>query len=457
MKNAIIFCTVLITTVSNAQNQQPFKQLRYDEDYSFLKDDSTTNWYHQLKYRSLNEKNSTYLSFGGDVRYQYLYFKNEDWGDLPKDDDGFTLTRWLAHMDLHLHSQVRVFAELQSAFANSRVPSAPPIEDNPLDLHQAFVDWSSVNTPGLNMTIRVGRQEIMFGSQRLVSVRDAPNARQSFDGIRVMVDRYQNHLNIFYTNYVKGKSGIFDDSSNGDHKFYGAYFSRYRVPLLRNIDAYYVGFENAHAMLDDGAGDERRHTFGMRIWDMQKAWKYDLEGIYQTGTLEQKTISAWSVSLISSYMFSQTRLKPEIGVKTELISGNKKYTDTKTETVNPLFPQGAYFGLGAKIGPSNLMDIHPAISITMKSNVRLSMDYAAIWRYSLNDGIYRGNMSMIYSGQQGTSRYIGGQLSGTVVYPANKFILLVCGFSSFDAQAYLKEAGTGEDILFGFASAQLKF
>ncbi|MBL7858198.1 MAG: alginate export family protein [Cyclobacteriaceae bacterium] len=457
MKIVIVFCAVLFASVCSAQNLQPFKQLRYDEDYSFLKDDSTTTWYDRLKFRPINSTRSIYLSIGGDVRYQYLYFKNEDWGDMPEDDDGFTLTRWLTHVDLHIHSRFRVFTELQSAFANSRIPAAPPIEENPLDLHQAFVDWNTVKSPNLHITIRAGRQEIMFGSQRLVSVRDAPNARQSFDGIRMMIDQHQNHLNIFYANYVKGKSGIFDDSSNGDHRFYGAYFSRSRVPLLRNMDAYYVGFENTNAMLDDGGGDERRHTFGMRVWDMQRAWKYDLEGIYQTGTLDQKSISAWSVSLISSYMFSQTRLKPEIGVKTELISGNKKYTDNKTETVNPLFPQGAYFGLAAKIGPANLMDIHPAISIVTKSNVRLSMDYAAIWRYSLNDGIYRGNMSMIYSGQQGTSRYIGGQLSGTVIYPANKFILLICGFSWFDAQAYLKEAGTGEDIWFGFTSAQLKF
>jgi len=448
---------VPIGTVCNAQNLQPFKLLRYEEDYSFLKVDSTTDWYHHLKFRPLNQTNSTYLSAGGDIRYQYLYFKNEDWGDMPEDDDGFTLTRWLMHVDLHIHSRIRVFAELQSAFANSRIPAAPPIEDNPLDLHQAFFDWNTIRSSNLHITIRAGRQEIAFGSQRLVSVRDAPNARQSFDGIKIIINQHQNSLNAFYANYVKGKSGIFDDSSNDDQRFYGIYFSRSHVPLVKNIDAYYVGFENANAKLDDGAGREIRHTFGMRIWDLRRDWKYDLEGIYQTGTLEQNSISAWSVSLISSYLFSRTRLKPEIGVKTELISGNRKYTDTKTETVNPLFPQGAYFGLAAKIGPANLMDVHPAISIVTKNNVRWSMDYAAIWRYSLNDGIYRGNMSMIYSGQQGTSRYIGGQLSATAVYPANKFIVLICGFSWFDAHAFLKEAGSGNDILFGFTSAQLKF
>jgi hypothetical protein len=157
MKAAIVFCTVLAVTICNAQNLQTFKQLRYEEDYSFLQDDTTTDWYHCLKFRSIN--NSSYLSIGGDVRYQYLYFKNEDWGDLPKDTDGFALTRWLVHLDLHIRSRFRVFTELQSALANSRVPAAPAIEENPLDLHQAFVDWSALKSTRVRITLRAGRQE----------------------------------------------------------------------------------------------------------------------------------------------------------------------------------------------------------------------------------------------------------------------------------------------------------
>lgn len=62
------------------------------------------------------------------------------------------------------------------------------------------------------------------------------------------------------------------------------------------------------------------------------------------------------------YKFSKTKLKPEIGLKTELIRGDREYDDNKPETFNPLFPRGGYFGLAALIGPVNLIDIHPSLS-----------------------------------------------------------------------------------------------
>ena len=37
---------------------------------------------------------------------------------------------------------------------------------------------------GRPLLLRAGRQEMSFGSSRLVGVRESPNVRQSFDGLR---------------------------------------------------------------------------------------------------------------------------------------------------------------------------------------------------------------------------------------------------------------------------------
>lgn len=39
--------------------------------------------------------------------------------------------------------------------------------------------------PGEQLAVRVGRQELKLGSSRLASVRESPNVRRTFDGIRV--------------------------------------------------------------------------------------------------------------------------------------------------------------------------------------------------------------------------------------------------------------------------------
>jgi hypothetical protein len=44
-------------------------------------------------------------------------------------------------------------------------------------LHRGEKDW---------IAFRLGRQELNYGSCRLVSVREGPNVRQSFDGFKIM-------------------------------------------------------------------------------------------------------------------------------------------------------------------------------------------------------------------------------------------------------------------------------
>ncbi|MEF9477894.1 hypothetical protein OWR28_09465 [Chryseobacterium sp. 1B4] len=71
--------TVLVC--SETLSSQSFKLLRYDENYEYLKD-STKSFYDNIKYLPLNKKKDIYLSLGGEARYEYVDFSNEDWGRL---------------------------------------------------------------------------------------------------------------------------------------------------------------------------------------------------------------------------------------------------------------------------------------------------------------------------------------------------------------------------------------
>jgi hypothetical protein len=69
--------------------------------------------------------------------------------------------------------------------ANSRLaPSV--VEENPLDLHQAFVEAKWNTSSQTILTTRIGRQELSYGSQRLVAVREAPNNRMAFDALKLI-------------------------------------------------------------------------------------------------------------------------------------------------------------------------------------------------------------------------------------------------------------------------------
>ncbi len=437
-----------------SQTLPTFKPLRYDEDYSLIKNDSS--WYHRIKFQPLSADKKTWMSFGGEIRYQYFYTENENWGDEPEDKDGYILTRILAHADLHAGKYFRTFVQLQSSLANSR-PSPSPVDDNPLEIHQAFADYIFNVSEKNKWVFRLGRQELLYGSQRLVAVRDGPNNRQSFDAIRSIFSSGNYKLDIFYSRYVAAKKNIFDDGFNKNVKFWGAYLVKNKVPIFKNIDLYYLVVWKKSTSFDDGTGREIRHSIGCRLWNSKGNWRYDVEGLYQFGDFAGTSISAWTASVNTSYKFSHTALQPEFTLKTELISGDKNYHDDKLQTFNPLFPRGAYFGLAALIGPANLIDIHPGISLTLTKQLTIDLDYDAFWRYSSNDGLYAVNVSLIYSGKNINQKYIGGQYAGSIVYKPNEFLYFRGELTWLNAGGYLKAAGTGKNILFTGATAQLKF
>lgn len=452
MRNILLLLFVISSVRSFAQNIPAFKQLRYDEDYSVLHKDSTKSWYNSIKFAALSKNHRAYVSVGGDIRYQYLWFKNEGWGESEADNDGYILTRYLVHADVHAGKHFRTFIQLQSSLANGMVKTPSPVDENQLDLHQAFVDIGSQD-----LTFRIGRQELLYGSQRLVSVREGPNNRHSFDAAKLIYKAKLVKGDLFFSYYVRSKQKIFDDGFNKNTRFWGLYTVWNQVPLLKNVDLYYFGLHNKKATFDDGTGKEIRHTAGSRIWNTQNDWRYDIEGLYQFGKFASKNISAWSFSVNTGYKFSKIKFKPEVGIKTEWISGDAKYDDDKLQTLHPLFPRGGYFGLVSLIGPANLFDIHPSLTFDLTQKLGLNMDYDVFWRYSKNDGIYGPNVAVIYSGRNSSRKYIGRQFSTDLVYTPNNNLYFRAEFTSFKAGDYLKDVGPGKNILFTAFTAQLKF
>jgi hypothetical protein len=455
MKLLLFSAFLLFFLHVNSQQLPEFKALRYDEDYTVLKRDTNESFYRKIKYQSLSENGNTYLSMGGEVRYQYFNIRNEDWGDAPKDGDGFLFSRFLAHADLHAGKNFRLFGQLQGSMANGKTSGTSPVDENPLDLHQAFFD---LNTSSKNVILRVGRQELSYGSQRLISVRELPNNRQAFDVARSIFSFGTYRVDAFYGRYVTAKKEIFDDHSNKDINLWGAYLVKNKVPFFRNVDLYYFGLSKANAVFEDSAGKERRHTVGSRIWGGNGGWKYDFEGVYQFGKFTGKTISAWTLSGNASYKFARATLQPEIGIKTEVISGDRQKGDGRLQTFNSLFPKGAYFGLAALIGPSNLFDIHPSIVFELiDDKLSWTIDNDVFWRYSAKDGIYAPNVSLIHASGNSPNKFIGQQLATDLTFTPNQFLLLRAETTWFKTGAYLKDVSAGKNILFGAVTLQVKF
>ncbi len=99
----------------------PFKQLRYDEKYAYLRDASRRSGYlDAIKFIPLNANRDCYLTLGGEIRGRYEYDHNSLWGRGPQDDDGYLLQRYMVHADAHFGDYLRIFTQFKSGLEDGR-------------------------------------------------------------------------------------------------------------------------------------------------------------------------------------------------------------------------------------------------------------------------------------------------------------------------------------------------
>ena len=329
----------------------PYKQLRYDEDYSYLRDPTRRrDFFDPIKYVPFGGGEGRYLSVGGEGRPFFEWFRNEEWGAIPG-DNGYLLQRYMAHLDVHWNKRTRVFLQLKSGIETGRRGGPRPVDEDKLDLHQAFLDVAVASSSERSFVLRAGRQEINLGHARLVSYREGPNVRRSFDGLRATLRTEAWTTTAFATRPVRQtKTGFFDDTPDPERNFWGLYATRtFAAPV--SIDLYYLGLTNESAGYDQGTAKETRHTNGARVWGASDGWDYDLELIYQWGRFGEGGIRAWAVASVFGYTFRGLGLTPRVALSLDVHSGDQEPSHGDLETYHPLFPKGAYYGLIAPFGP----------------------------------------------------------------------------------------------------------
>ena len=143
----------------------------------------------------------------------------------------------MIHADTHLGEWFRVFGQLKSGLEDGRSGGPRPPDEDKFDLHQAFFDARVPFAEAASFTFRAGRQELAYGSSRLVSFREGPNVRQSFDGAKGILKFADWQIDAFAVKPVNTKTGVFDDDPDPDRNFWGLYAAR-PLPVLPggNID-----------------------------------------------------------------------------------------------------------------------------------------------------------------------------------------------------------------------------
>jgi len=430
----------------------PFNSSRYKENYRFLQNpNQRTDFFDPIKYIPLNNSGSLYLTLGGETRQHYEFIDNNNWGKGPQDSNGYYLQRYLAHADLHAGKRTRLFFQLMTGVESGRNGGPRAVDKDSLAVNQGFIDFELWNQSEQSLTLRAGRQEIIFGSRRFFNYRERPNMRLSHDAVTGIFRAGKWDVRAFGARPVTLKPDAFDNKSGSAKTVWGLYGVRQKLPVnfSLNTDLYYLGLHDRRGTYDQGQAEETRHTLGTRIWGKKKNLDYNFEFLYQFGKFGQGDIHAYALASDTGYTMQIGGLgKLRLSLRADLYSGDKNPNDANLNSFNPFFPKGKHISQLAASGLINQRDLHPRMTLTVGEHWSVTTSALFIWRDSLNDGIYSIGNGLLRSGRPSRARYVGAQPELEVKYIFNRHLDLKGIFVYFRAGKFLKQTSSGLDTTY---------
>lgn len=453
---ALLVGPAVFPAVALAQDECPvfIEKMRFEEDWTCLRGVESRMGFDRLK--AIPVGHDGWLDIGGEIRQRYEITRDPAFGADPDDPDGVWLQRYTIHGDLRLGAHLRLFAQLSSALETGRAGGASPVDENRLAVQNLFADLRVPLARG-TLAARFGRQELQFGSGRLIDVREGPNVRRTFDAVRPFVESGDWRVDGILARPIDTDPGIFDDDRSRDEALWGVYAVR-RNALMPGaaIDIYYLGHRDEAARFAQGAGEATRHSLGARFSGQSAGWDWNWEGVYQFGSFAGGNLSAWTLASQTGYTFEDAPWRPRIALSANIASGDDDPDDADLGTFDPLFPRGNYFSEAAVLGPRNFWNLHGFVTVNPHDRLSLIADYNLYWRLETGDGVY-GPAGNLIRPAGGAERFVAAALSLTASYVPTERLLLTAIFTRVSPRAALREAGLTADIDFFELTAQFRF
>lgn len=268
---------------------------RAAENYSYLKDKAInpyeTDYLDAIKFIPLGKNGN--ISLGGEIRPRVEYFNNRNW---TKEDEIFYSQRLSIHANVNLNNYVQLFGEVYHGIVSSEEEFA---QSDELNVHQGFIAIKIPIHDKQNLEFRFGRQEMALGSARLLGIREGLNIRRTYDMGRVIYYQKNTKIDVFYGKEVRPEFGVFDNefelfnNNSANPELWGLY-SQFKIEKdVGKNELYYLGFHSPASFFNDAAGEDKRHTVGLRRFGkIGKSWRYNTEIIVQFGETGGKDVRA---------------------------------------------------------------------------------------------------------------------------------------------------------------------
>ncbi len=431
-----------------------FAPLRFNDDFSYLdgpEGSYTPDVFDPIKRIHLTDDLT--LRLGGEIRGRLEAVTHKRYGAEEPAQDTFFLHRYFYHADVQYRKLLRLYVQGVSAWVEDRDGTPIPIPEDRFDFQQLFADVRFLGED-VPLTLRFGRQELLYGKERLVSTLDWANVPRSWDGAKVFWSDDTWDIDGFYVRPVEKRNRDVDNYDHDVH-FFGLYSSYKGIPN-HVVDAYFLGlrndgsYTNANVRVGD-IGDLSVYTLGTRFAGKtpvgEGLWDYDTEFAGQWGKASGDTIQAWMGSADTGYTLSVVPWQPRLGIGFDYAGGDDDPYDDIHGTFNQLFPLGhAYFGYLDQIGRQNLWAQNVNVTVQPLDNVTGRIAWHTFWTDKNRDALYNvGGAPVRRSVRGGVGDEIGHELDLTVLWKLDPHASVLFGYSHFWDSDFIIRTGPSED------------
>jgi hypothetical protein len=400
------------------------------------------------------------FTIGGEVRERYEFRNNADFNRKIDDTLGFVGSRIRLNLGYEAAPDIAFFFQIQDSRLMGSETSSISNEKN-LDLHQGYLTVKNLAGP-LMMTI--GRQEMVFGDQRLVGNFGWSNVGRSFDGLRLAyaldalrVDAWAMVTKQFGSNVTADPA--FSPSNRDAQEFYGIYTAVKAASFSLEPYVLYLRDTGDPNELDPVTGNlvspitapaargQERATTGLRLDGKIMADTIDLtaEGAYQFGKMQARgttpgsDISAYAFAFKAGYTLPAT-VAPHVGIEYDRASGDNNPNDDKFKTFENLFPTNhPFYGYMDYVGWRNMQDLRASLGIKPTKASGMSLDYHRFSLADKADNWYAASGKVFRNTPLGNRETALGQEADLVAYATIKEKLrLEAGYGRFFPGKYIK-------------------
>ena len=362
-------------------------------------------------------------------------------------DEGFVLSRFRWDLTWEPAEHVTGVVEVQDAriYGERAIDEnrTPNIFADELDLHQAFLDLRSPESARVPVSLRVGRQKLSYGAQRLVSPLEWVNTARVFDGVRVVARAGAGRtLDGFATRLVPvAPRGLNRHARTGSRLFnsgfHGLYYTDRSLIAGASIEAYWL------LRREESIGDAIR-TVGGRVDATLGRWEIDVEAARQTGTFGSDDHRAAMAHVGVSFATGLPG-RPRLSTALNLGQGDDDPGDGVHRTFDNLYPLNhAFYGHMDFFALQNLRNVEVALDAALprRAGLRVVYQHFALLEPG-TDAWYNAGAGRVHAAADPTvSSNVGSEIDVVVRLPL-PHVGLEAGYGRFFGGPYLKETGFG--------------